>query len=153
MAEIEIAPLSERLSDDELAELAGHLEKLGVARLPKEDDSASLGAGDHVEDSVLDEFFDRLEAHDAAAEIYLPIEFEGTVEVSEMRVASLSALADALEEMKDELGIEAEDEEEDDEEEEDDDRLIDEQLREVWRMFHGNVQSAIERKLALHVKS
>ncbi len=151
MAEIEIAPLSERLSDDDVAELSGHLEKLGAGRLPTEDDGGSTSASDHIEDSVLDEFFDRLEAHDAAAEIYLPIEFEGTVEVAELRVGSLSALADALEEMQDELGVEKNDDDDDDED--DDDRLIDEQLREVWKLFHASAKSALDRKLALHVKS
>src|SRR5262249_38958452 len=46
MAEIEIAPLSQRLSDDEIAELAGSLEAFGAPRLPKAADDSPVTIGD-----------------------------------------------------------------------------------------------------------
>src|SRR5579862_5554993 len=105
MAEIEIAQLGDRLSDEEIVQLAGHLEELGAGQLPKADDGTALAMGD-IDDDILSEFFARLEAHDMAAEIYLPVEFDGFVEVAGMRVASAATLIDVLDEMKDELSVE-----------------------------------------------
>src|SRR5205085_5285963 len=69
MADIEIAQLGDRLSDEEVVQLAGALEELGVASLPKADDGTALTVGD-VDDDIMSEFLDRLDAHDIAAEIY-----------------------------------------------------------------------------------
>ena len=68
------------------------------------------------------EFLDRLEAHDIAADIYLPVEFEGRLPVGDFRVASAQTLVDVLEEMKEELAVEEDEEYEDDEDEEEDER-------------------------------
>jgi hypothetical protein len=154
MAEIVIGPLTDRLSDDEIAELARQMEKLGAPTLPHADDSAVAAVGDTFDDDVLSEFFDRLEVHDAAAEIYLPIEFDGTCEVADLRVASMPLLIDVLEEIKDELDVEEEEDEDEEAEDEDDDRrLLDVQLRQVWKLFYKGAQAAMERKMPLHVKS
>src|SRR5262245_27037537 len=122
MAEIEIGPLTDRLGEEELVELAGKLEKLGAPQRPKEDESAP-NAITNVDVSVLDEFMDRLEAYDLACEIYLPLDFEGRVEVGDYRVGSCAVLVDILEEMKDELGEDDEvsDDDEEGEDDEDDD--------------------------------
>ncbi len=160
MAEIEIGPLTDRLGDDELAELAGKLEKLGAPQLPKEDENAA-SAVTEVDGSVLDEFMDRLEAYDLACDIYLPIDFDGRAELGDHRVGSLAALVDTLEEMKDELGEdeeeedEEEDDEEDEDEEEDDDytelRLIDAKIRRLWKVVFDGAQAALDRRLPLFV--
>jgi hypothetical protein len=158
MAELEIGPLTDRLGDEEIAELAAQMEKMGAPPLPHADDTQVATVGDGIDDNALTEFFDLLEVHDMAAEIFLPIEFEGSVEVAELRVASLPALVDVLEEIKDELDI-ADGEDEDDEEleEEDDEdedrRILDAQLRVVWKLFYTGAQAAMERHLPLHVKS
>jgi hypothetical protein len=153
MAEIEIGPLSDRLSDEEIAELSRQMEKLGAPQLPHADDAAAAPVGD-LDDEVLSEFFDRLEVHDAAAEIYLPVEFEGGVEVAELRVGSTSVLLDVLEELKDELDIDEDEDEEDEEDEEDDDRrILDAQLRQAWKLFYDGATAAMERKLPLHIKA
>jgi len=160
MAEIEIGPLTDRLGDDELAELAGKLERLGAPRLPKEDESAA-NAVTEVDGSVLNEFLDRLEAYDLACEIYLPIDFEGRVEIGDYRVGSASALVEVLEEMKDELG-EDEDEEEEEEEEADEDeddeddeygdlRLLEAKIRRLWKVVYDGAQAALDRRLPLYV--
>ncbi len=157
MAEIEIGPLTDRLSDEEIAELARVMEKLGAPQLPRADDSNAAAVGDDLDDDALAEFYDRLESHDAAAEIYLPIEFDGHVEVAGMRVASALVLVDVLDELRDELGIE-EDEDEDDEDEDeselDDDRhLAEAKLKQVWKIFYDGATAAADRKLPLHIKS
>jgi hypothetical protein len=162
MAEIEIGLLTDRLGDDELAELAGKLERLGAPALTREDDAAAstLTA---VDGSVLDEFLDRLEAHDLACEIYLPLDFEGRVEVGEYRVGSASALVEILEEMKDELGEDDEeeedaDEDEDEEKEDDDDdeeyanlRIMDAKIRRLWKVVYDGAQAALDRRQPLFV--
>ncbi len=154
MAEIEIAPLSERLSDEEIAELAGGLEQLGAPRLPKATDDQPVPVGDRIDDDVLAEFLDRLEAHDLACEIYLPMEFEGRVEVADLRVGSAMSLLEVLEELKDELAIDEDEDEDDDEDELDDDDLImDAKLRHVWKLVYEGAHAALDRHLPLHLQS
>jgi hypothetical protein len=150
MAEIEIGPLAERLSDEEIIELANGLEQLGAPRLPKAASDEAVPVGD-VEDDVLSEFLDRLEAHDAACEIYLPVEFDGRVEVGDLRVGSAVHLLEVLDEMKDELAIdEDEDEEEgDDEEGHDEDALLEPKLRHAWKLLFEGAQAAVDRHLPL----
>jgi hypothetical protein len=151
MAEIEIGPLGERLSDEEIVELANGLEQLGAPRLPKAASDEAVPVGD-VEDDVLSEFLDRLEAHDAACEIYLPVEFEGRVEVGDLRVGSAVHLLEVLDEMKDELAIDEEDEEEeegDDEEGYEEDALLEPKLRHVWKLLFEGAQAAVDRHLPL----
>jgi hypothetical protein len=151
MAELEIGPLTDRLSDEEIAELAAHMERVGAPQLPRADDTQVASVGDGIDDGVLAEFLDRLESQDAAAEIYLPVEFEGNFEVADLRVASAQFLIDVLEELKDEL--DSEEEELDEDEGYDDDRkILSEQLRQAWKLFHSAAQAAIERHLPLHVK-
>ena len=151
MAEIEIGPLSDRLSDEEIKELAGALEKLGAPTLPRTDESHATTVGD-VDDDVLTEFLDRLEAHDAACEVYLPVEFDGRVEVADLRVGSAVQLLEVLDEIKDDLEID-EDEEEDDDDEDDYGAVLNGQLRECWRAFYAGCNATLERHLPLHIKA
>jgi len=153
MAEIDIGPLSDHLADDEIAELTKALEAVG-AKLPKhveDGHSATIGT---IADEVLHELLDRLDASDAAADIYLPLEFEGPVKVGELRVGSLATLLEVLDELKEDLLIdEEEDEEDDDDDDEYDDlSLIEEQLKTLWRMLHTGAEAALERKLPLYLQ-
>ena len=152
MAEIEIAQLGDRLSDEEIVQLAGALEELGAPALPKSDDGTALSMGD-IDDDVLTEFLDRLDAHDIAAAIYLPMEFDGVVEVAGMRVASAVTLIDILDEMKDELSVEEEEEEEDEDDDEDmdDEDILAGQLKMCWRMFYDSAHTAVDKHLPMHV--
>ncbi|HEX9104692.1 MAG TPA: hypothetical protein VF997_20920, partial [Polyangia bacterium] len=134
MAEIEIGPLTDRLTDDEIAELAAQLEKVGAPQLPRGDEGHQATLGDGMDDNALSEFMDRLEGHDIAADIYLPVEFEGIVEVAELRVGSLPLLLEVLEELKDELDDE-EEEAEDEEAYDDDQKILAQQLRSAWKLF------------------
>ena len=76
-------------------------------------------------------------------------------------MASAQALADVLEEMKEELGVEEEEEYEEDEEEEDEDEddddeddasVIEAQLRHVWQLMADAASACIEKNLPLHVQ-
>ena len=153
MAEIEIGQLADRLSDEEVAQLAGALEELGAPTLPKADEGTAVSLGD-VDDDIMSEFLDRLEAHDVAAEIYLPVEFDGRVEVAGLRVASAASLLDVLEELKVELDVaEAEEEEEDDDDVdyEDDTEILASQLRMCWKVLYDGASLAMDKHLPLHV--
>ncbi len=152
MAEIEIGPLDDRLTDEEIAELAAQLEKVGAPQLPRGDEGHQATLGDGMDDNALSEFMDRLEGHDIAADIYLPVEFEGIVEVANLRIGSLPLLLEVLDELKDELDDE-EEEAEDEESYDDDQKILAHQLRQAWKLFSTVGAAAMERHLPLHVKS
>jgi PHD/YefM family antitoxin component YafN of YafNO toxin-antitoxin module len=159
MAEIELGPLSHRLDDDEVKLLAKRLKDLGVPDLDRGDDSHGHTIAARLSEDALTEFLDRLDAHDLGAEIYLPIEFDGRVTVGEYRVASTQALVDVLEEMKEELGVdeedefEDEDEEEEEEEEEDEGTVIEAQLRHIWQLVSDGATESIDKGVPLHLQT
>ena len=160
MAEIELAPLSHRLDDDEMKTLSKLLEEIGAPTAGRSDDHVSHTIAARLSEEALTEFLDRLDAHDLGAEIYLPIEFEGRVTVGDYRVASTQALLDVLEEMREELDVDAEDEDEDEEEEEDEDEddedegtVIEAQLRHIWHLVSDGAVESIEKGLPLHIQT
>jgi hypothetical protein len=153
MAEIEIGPLTDRFNDDEIAELAAHLEKAGAPQMPRGDESQQTSLGEGLDDTALSEFMDRLEGHDAAADVYLPVEFDGIFEVAELRVGSLPMLLEILDELKDELDEEEEEDEEDEDTHDDDQKILSQQLRQAWKLFFNGATAATERHLPLHIKS
>lgn len=159
MAEIELAPLSHRLDDDEIKLLGKRLKDLGVTDFDRGDDSHGHTIAARLSEEALTEFLDRLDAHDLGAEIYIPIEFDGRVTVGEYRVASTQALMDILEEMKEELGVdeekEYEDEEEDEEEEEEEDEgtVIEAQLRQIWQLVADGATESLDKGVPLHLQT
>ncbi len=155
MAEIEIGPLTDRLSDDEIADLKVRMDRMGTPKLPDGDEKEGAEIGEGLDDDVLVEFLDRLDGHDVAAEIYLPIEFDGQIEIGDLRVSSAPALIDVLEELKDELTAEAEEDDDEEEQEEDDEdrRIHGRELRRAWKLFFEGAQAALDRKLPLHIKA
>jgi hypothetical protein len=161
MAEIELAPLSHRLDDDEMKTLSKLLEEIGAPTAGRSDDHVSHTIAARLSEEALTEFLDRLDAHDLGAEIYLPIEFEGRVTVGDYRVASTQALLDVLEEMREELDVDTEDEEEDEEDEEDDEdgddedegTVIEAQLRHIWHLVSDGAVESIEKNLPLHLQT
>lgn len=157
MAEIELAPLSHRLDDEEMKTLARKLEEAGVPKMGKSDEHASHTIAARLSENALTEFMDRLDAHDLGAEIYLPIEFEGRVSVGDFRVASTQSLLEVLEEMKEELDVDADDEDEDEEEEDDDEpedegTVIEAQLRQIWQLVADGATESVEKNLPLHLQ-
>jgi hypothetical protein len=158
MSEIELGPLSDRLDDDELRTLHRLLEQ-ARAKIVANDENFTHTIAKRLNEEAMTEFLDRLEAHDLAAEIFLPVEFEGRVTVGDDRVASAQALADALEELKDELDVEDEEfeedeatEEEEEEEEEDEGAIIEAQLRNIWQLVSDGCSESLEKNLPLHLR-
>lgn len=152
MAEIEIMPLGERLSDDDIADLKSAIEEMGARHLPKGHEDAAVTVSDSLDEDVLAEFLDRLEVHDMACEVYLPVEFDGRVEVANLRVGSAALLLEVLDEMRDELFSDEDDDEEYAEEEEEDTNLVEGKLRHMWHVFYSGAQAAIDRRLPMHVQ-
>ena len=158
MAEIELAPLSHRLDEEEVKTLARLLAEAGASKPQTVDEHSSHTIAARLSEEALTEFLDRLDAHDLGAEIYMPVEFEGRVVVGDYRVASSQALLDVLEEMREELNVDAEeedeDEEEEEEEEEDEDEgtVIEAQLRHIWHLVADGATESIEKNLPLHLQ-
>lgn len=159
MAEIELAPLSDRFDEDELKSLARGLTQAG-AKYDVEADHPSKTIAARLSEDAMTEFLDRLEAHDVAAEIFVPVDFDGAFTVGDYRVASSQALAAALEELRDELDVDEEDDEEDEDEEdeeEDDEELADDsiiaaQLKHIWRLMNDACEESVDRGIPLHVQ-
>ena len=157
MAEIELGPLSDRLDDYEMKTLHKLVEQAG-AHLASIDDHTTHTIAKRLSEDAMTEFLDRLEAHDMAADIFLPVEFDGRLHVGDYRVASAHALSETLEEMKEELSIEDDDFEEDDEEEEDAEEDVEEgtvieaQLRNIWQLVVDACSESLDKNVALHLK-
>ena len=157
MAEIELGPLSDRLDDDEMKTLRKLLDQAG-ARLGPGDDHTTHAIAKRLSEDAMTEFLDRLEAHDMAADIYLPVEFDGRLHVGDLRVTSAVLLSETLEEMKEELAIEddeyedEDDEEDDEEEEEADGTVIEAQLRNIWQLVVDACSESLEKSMVLHLK-
>ena len=160
MAEIELAPLSHRLDEEEVKQLAKKLKDLGVTELDRGEDHSNHTIASRLSEEAMTEFLDRLDAHDLAAEIYLPVEFDGRVTIGDLRVASTQALSDVLDEMKEELGVDDEDEgdedeeEEDEEEDEDEDEgtVIEAQLRHIWHLVADGAAESVDKGMPLHLQ-
>jgi hypothetical protein len=159
MSEIELAPLSETLDDDELRTLQKLIEQAG-ARLVGSEDQIRQKIATRLDEDAMTEFLDRLEAHDIAADIYVPVEFEGRLQIGDYRVASAQLLVDVLEEMKDELDVEEDKEEYEDEEaeeeeddaEEEDTTVIEAQLRHIWQLVSDACNESVEKNVPLHLR-
>jgi hypothetical protein len=155
MSAIELAPLSDRLDEDEVKSLARLLEHAG-AKLPVMEDHTTQTFAKRLSEEAMTEFVDRLDAHDVAADIYLPVEFDGPLTVGDYRVASAFALQETLEEMKEELAIEDddydEDEEEEDSEEADEGSVIEAQMRNIWQLVTDACSESIEKTFPLHLR-
>jgi hypothetical protein len=161
MSVIELAPLSETLDDDELKTLQQLLEKAG-AKFSGGEDQTRHKIASRLDEDAMTEFLDRLEAHDLAADIYVPVEFEGRLHVGDYRVASAQLLVDVLEEMKDELAVDEdadkeeyedeESEEEEEEEEEDESTVIEAQLRHIWQLVSDGCSESVEKNVPLHLR-
>ena len=158
MAEIELCRLSDRLGDDEYAnfyrKLREHLGDPGF-ELPPGDHSASGSVADGIDEELVTDFMDRLEASDLSCDHFVLAEFEGKLDCGDCTVGSLYTLVDVLEEMMDDLGIEDTDDEEEEEEDEDESyggRPIErKRLRALWKTIYDAASEAIDSKLALTI--
>lgn len=150
MPELRLLPIEDVFSKAQIKTLEKELKELGAEGLAEGDETDDDFEDALTEDQLTD-FADRLEAHDLACDVYLPVEFEGRVEVGDYGVGSAHALLEVLEEMREELDI---DEELDEEEEEELDlEVIQEQLRFSWRVFLRAANACVEKQLPLHIIS
>lgn len=148
MPELRLLPLEETLGKSQINALKRQLAEIGVDGLPDGDEDVDLE--ETLTEDQLTDFMDRLDAHDMACDIYLPVEFEGILEAGDHNVGSAYALADALEELREELAIDEEESEDDDEI---DMEVIEEQLRFTWRVFLRAANTCIDRQVPLHIIS
>jgi hypothetical protein len=152
MAEIELAPVTDRLDEDEVKILEAQLDRASV-HYNVTGDHPSQTVAARLSEEAMTEFLDRLDAHDVGADIYLPVEFDVTVTAGDYRVASAHALASALEELKEELDVEDEDsiDDEDEDDSVDESHLIMAQLKHIWRLLTDATEESIDRKVPLHI--
>jgi hypothetical protein len=156
MSAIELAPLSDRLDEEEIKSLGSMLEQAG-AKLPSMGDHITQTFAKRLSEEAMTEFIDRLDAHDVAAEIYLPVEFDGPLTIGDLRVASAYALQETLEEMKEELAIEDDDYQDDEDEDEESEELdegsvIEAQMRNIWQLVSDACSESIEKSFPLHLR-
>ena len=88
--------------------------------------------------------------------IYLPVEFEGRFDIGEQSVGSAFTLLEALEELREELDVDAEDDEEDEEDgfgEESSLEMVEQQLNYAWHAFAKAATACANRRLPLHIIS
>jgi hypothetical protein len=154
MPNVEVGLLSDRIDDEEISQLRAAMDKAGVTGLPKADETASGVIVSGVDEDAMTEFMDRLEGHDIAADLYLPVDFEGRIEAVGMRFASLEVLVEVLEELAEDLEIEEPDIEDADEDEEayaSEMDMMQERLRVIWRAMTDGAQEALENGLCLFI--
>jgi hypothetical protein len=155
MPSVEVGLLSDRIDEEEISLLQAAMEKAGVEPLPEADETAGGAVISGVDEDAITEFMDRLEGHDVAADIYLPIDFDGRIEAATMRFASLEVLVHVLEELAEDLEI---DEANDAVDLEDDEEffasemdLMQERLRVVWRAMFDGAREAQEHGLCVFI--
>lgn len=149
MAELRLSPLEDLLSDEELDKLWSELMELGVEEgLPEGDEDGELE--ESLTDDQLTDFMDRLEASDIGCTIYLPIEFDGVVEVGDYTFGSALTLLDTLEELQEELEL-GDDTIED--EDEFDLGVIEAGLRHAWRVFVVGANRCVAHQMPMLVIS
>ena len=149
MPELRLIPLEESLTKVQLKALERQLKESGVDQVPLGQD-ADADLDEALTEDQLTDFMDRLDARDLACDLYLPVEFEGRIEVGDTGVGSAYSLLEVLEELREELDID-EDEEEEEEEDLDMDDAIEEQLRATWRTFMRAANTCIEKQVPLHI--
>src|SRR4051812_22957730 len=156
MAEIELAPLSHRLDDEEMKTLVRLLAEAGAPAFGRADEHVSHTIAARLSEEALTEFLDRLDAHDLGAEIYMPVEFEGRGVVGGFPGAPSQALLDVLggegEGASGDTEGPDEDEEEEEDEEEDEGTVIEAQLRHIWHLVADGATESIEKGLPLHIQ-
>jgi len=177
MATLELTTLSDKLDEDELSTLFEAYQVTGAGPLDIDDVAEQAVLDNGIDDDIFVDFVDKLEANDAAADVYLPSDFEDVFEAGDIRVGSAHALLLVLENLREDFS--AEDEEDDDEETEenedvdpfveDDDEgffegeddgnggdesglgMKEEQLRHIWKLMSQGAKAAIRRGLCLFV--
>ncbi len=171
MATLELGTLSEHLENDQVKAVQRALAESGAPGLAVDDHAEAIVLDRDLDDDVLVNFFDRLDANDASADIYLPIDFEEVLDVNGMRVGSAHSLILVLESLKEDFFVEEEEDEEEEEEEaeyeededeeggelfeaeDDEPEVKDDRLRHIWRVIHKGAKTSVRKNLCLFVRT
>lgn len=169
MATVELGSLSQHLEDEEVQLIRKALRKHDVT--VEDGDHDTVIVARDLDPDIVADFLDRLDAHEASADIYLPAEFDGVVKAGNYKVASAPQLVHVLEEMKEELlaeddeeEVEVDDDDDDDADLEEDDeedeyeatgslKFKDDQLRGLWKVLFKAASEAADNGSVLFVKS
>lgn len=169
MASLEVSPLNHRFDEDQISALKDQLGEYSEEDFDTPEDAGSHLLDANIDDDVLADFIDQLDANDAASDVYLPVDFDDSFEVGGNQIGSAHQLLLALENIKESFDLEDEDDDDgggDEEEfEEDEDEtgafrgdedaagieLKDEQLSHLWRLFYRGANTAIRTGLCLFV--
>ncbi len=155
MANVEVGKLSDHLTDDEVDDILAAMQKADVPPPPEGDESGARTVASGIEEDAMNEFMDRLEAHDLAADLFVPMEFEGLVEAGDLRIGSLGTLMEVLEALAEDLDIE--DPDEPGGLDDDDDELafaseldmLEGRLRHIWQALFEGTHLALDHDLCL----
>lgn len=173
MASIELGPLSQHIDADDIATIESAFADADID-LDLDDEADGRLLDGNLDDDLLADFLDRLDANGAACDIYIPGDFEDPVEAADHTIGSSHALLMVLEELQDDL-FASEDEEEEEaaaadsdsedfDEFEDDDEpqarygghgesvdIQDEQLRALWKLLYKGARTAIRDRVCLFI--
>lgn len=172
MASVELGSLAEHFEDDEITAIKAALAEAEVAEVEVDEDAHSVILARDLDDDMFADFVDRLDANDAACDLYLPAEFDVSLNAAGMVVGSSHALLTTLEELRDDLFEDDElTEEPDDEyyEEPDEDEMAehdpyseaganqslglkDESMRHMWRILFKGAHESIRSGFALLIR-
>jgi len=169
MASIELSPILEHLDEDLVQSLEAALADADASPLDVDEDAESVFLDSEIEDDMVAEIMDRLEVNDAAADVYVPPDFEEVFKIKDVRFASAHMLLLVLAEMREELFVDQEDEDEDEEPGNDhgygpdeDARNLDvddeepfefkeKQLQHVWRLLQTGAQTCVRRGVCMFI--
>lgn len=136
MARIQLQGYYDRFSEAEIADLARQLEDRGV-QLAFEDDGAVEDVAEDLPGVALEEFLERLEPYEAAADIYLPVEFEGALKLYDLRLVSSHQLKRALRKIRKQALA--------------NDAPLEKHQKRIWRWLRYGGDESIQRNLVLDV--
>lgn len=170
MASLELSPLSEHFDDDQIAAVEAALAEADSSPLDIDEDAdVQLVAGD-LDDALFAEFMDLLDKAEAKCDVYVPPDFENTIELDDYVVGSAPTLLLALEDLREELEIESvdDDEEEIDEDsefedlDEDEDSFADDyeafddlrgpEMKRMWELMYKSARACVRRGVCLFVR-
>lgn len=152
MPQLRLISINEIFSKAQTRQLQQELKELGVDEIPEMDDG-DMDLDEPLNEEPFNDFMYRLEAHELACNVFLPLEFEGTVDIGKYCVGSAAALEEALEEIREELGIEEDLFPENDEEEEIDLDAVSDPVQYAYAVFLKSCHACLDRGLPLYVIS
>lgn len=171
MATLELSILSDKLDDDELAVVMSAYEETDAGPLDIDEVAEQAVLDNGIDDDMFDDFVDKLEANDAAADIYLPTDFDEIFEAGDLRIGSSHALLLVLENLREDFAPDDDGDSEEEEgfdedaldyEDEDDTsglfgddespvEMKEERLRHIWKLMYQGARASIRRGLCLFV--